>query len=243
MRGNRNIGQGQPTCRPTTRSRPRRHRRIALAPAARPADALDLLEQFGTPQPVEESGEIYREGDPALYCYRVVSGLVRTVKLMEDGRRQVSEFLLPGDLLGFDAFDRHDFSAQAVGSAMLRRFPRRAVEALSEGNAAVARRLREMTAARLRTAHEQILLLGRKTASERIASFLLGMAQRARRDAQGRIALPSRADMADHLGLTLETVSRTLNELHRAGMILLARAMVELRDRNALARLAHETRH
>lgn len=219
---------------------------IALAAshaAARPADALDLLEQFGTPFAVEESGEIYREGDPALHCYRVVSGLVRTVKLMEDGRRQVSEFLLPGDLLGFDALDRHDFSAQAVGGAMLRRFPRRAVEALSEGNAAVARRLREMTAARLRQAHEQILLLGRKTASERIASFLLGMTQRASRDAQGRIALPSRADMADHLGLTLETVSRTLNELHRAGVVVLARAMVALRDRDALSRLAHETRH
>jgi CRP/FNR family transcriptional regulator, nitrogen fixation regulation protein len=215
--------------------------KAATAPTA--TDALDLLDQLGTAMRVGENGEIYAEGDPALYCYRVVSGLVRTVTLMEDGRRQISEFLMPGDLLGFDALDSHDNAAQAVGTVQLRRFPRPAVEALSEGNPAVARRLRQATAAKLREAHQQILLLGRKTASERIASFLLVMADRAGADTNGRIALPTRADMADHLGLTLETVSRTLNELHRAGMIKLARAMVEISDRPALAALALETRH
>jgi CRP/FNR family transcriptional regulator, nitrogen fixation regulation protein len=107
----------------------------------------------------------------------------------------------------------------------------------------LARRLRAATLDNLRKAREQILLLGRKTASERIASFLIAMAERGTRTASGHFALPSRADMADHLGLTLETVSRTLNHLHRAGTIHLARAMVSIRDEAGLASLAQETRH
>ena len=206
-------------------------------------DVLDVLERIGAVLKIAEDCEIYREGEPALYCYRVLSGVVRTVKLMDDGRRQVSEFLLPGDLLGFDALDQHDFSAEAVSGTVLRRFTRQSVEALSEHNTALGRRLRAATSANLRKAHEQILLLGRKTASERIASFLLQMADRTPTDAKGRIALPSRADMADHLGLTLETVSRTLNLLHRAETIQLARALVAIRDRAALIHLARDPRH
>ena len=103
---------------------------------------------------------------------------MRTVKLMEDGRRQIGEFLMAGDLLGFDALDTYDFAAEAVSDVVLRRYPRRMVDALAESNVALARRLRDMTAISLRMAHSRLVLLGRKTASERIASFLLEMAER-----------------------------------------------------------------
>src|SRR5262245_19330979 len=95
-------------------------------------DALDLLEQFGTTLSVARDREVHGQGDPTAYCYRIVSGCVRTVKLMEDGRRQIGEFLMAGDLLGFDAIGTCDFAAEAVSDVVLRRYPRRAVDALSD---------------------------------------------------------------------------------------------------------------
>ena len=112
------------------------------------------------------------------YCYRILSGCVRMVKLMEDGRRQIGEFLMAGDLLGFDTLATYDFAAEAVTDVVLRRYPRRMVDALAESNLALARRLRDMTSVSLRQAHGRMVLLGRKTASERIATFLLEMAER-----------------------------------------------------------------
>ena len=111
-------------------------------------------------------------------CYRILSGCVRMVKLMEDGRRQIGEFLMAGDLLGFDALGTYDFAAEAVSDAVLRRYPRRMVDALAESNVALTRRLRDLTSISLRTAHARLVLLGRKTATERIATFLLEMAER-----------------------------------------------------------------
>ena len=117
--------------------------RSAITPASR--DALDLLEQFGTTISVHADREIHGQGDAAAYCYRIVTGCVRTVKLMEDGRRQIGEFLMAGDLLGFDALDTFDFAAEAVSDVTLRRYPRRMVDALAESNVALTRRLRDMT--------------------------------------------------------------------------------------------------
>src|SRR6476659_3562626 len=94
-------------------------------------DALDLLEQFGTTMSVQHDREIHGQGDRADWCYRIVSGCVRMVNLMEDGRRQIGEFLMAGDLLGFDTLGTYDFSAEAVSEVVLRRYPRRMVDALA----------------------------------------------------------------------------------------------------------------
>jgi CRP-like cAMP-binding protein len=154
---------------------------------------------------------------------------------MEDGRRQVGEFLFPGDLFGCEALDTHDFSAEAVTPVTLRRFALRDVEALADRDLDVARRLRELTARRLRAGREHMVLLGRKTASERIASFLLKMAERISLGGQSHLELPmSRSDMGDYLGLTIETVCRRLTQLRQDGTITVKGAVIAICNRKAL---------
>jgi CRP/FNR family nitrogen fixation transcriptional regulator len=221
-------------------------RRSAIPPlmpnAAR--DALHLLDQFGTTISIQREQEIYGQGEPASSCYRVLSGCVRLVKLMEDGRRQIGEFLMAGDLLGFDELETHDFAAEAVSDVVLRCYSRRMVETLAESNIALARRLRDLTSVSLRIAHTRLLLLGRKMASERIATFLLEMTERLPQSRARMLDLPmSRTDMADHLGLTIETVCRVLAHLRRDGSIVIERSCIEIRDPVALQQMASEPRH
>jgi len=211
---------------------------------ARIASAGGALDALGTTVTVRKDVEIYSQGDAARHCYQIVSGCVRTVKLMEDGRRQVGEFLLPGDWFGCEALEEHDFAAEAVTPVVLRRFPRHALETLAERDARLGRLLFAIVARELRRARGQVVALGRKTACERIAEFLLQMTQRMAKDKTGAIALPmSRTDMADHLGLTIETVCRTLAVLRRAGAISLSRANLLVRDPVALLAVGCATRH
>jgi CRP-like cAMP-binding protein len=207
--------------------------------------ALNLLEDLGTTIMVRRDQEIYAQDAPAEYYYQVIRGSVRTVRLMADGRRQVSEFLLPGEVFGFDALDQYDFAAEALEEGLIRRFPRRRVEALAGENAALSQQLRQLVSRKLQQAHERMLLLGRMTASERIASFLLQLADRVPARAAGRIDLAmSRRDIADYLGLTIETVSRTLTMLKADGTIrMIKKCWVEILDRAALTAMASEPRH
>ena len=211
---------------------------------ASPRDALDLLEQFGATVSVQRDQEIHGQGEEATSCYRILRGCVRMVKLMEDGRRQIGEFLMAGDLLGFDALETHDFAAEAVSDVVLRRYPRRAVDTLAERNPALARRLRDLTSVSLRMAHMRLLLLGRLTASERIATFLLEMAERLPRTTARVMEMPmGRTDIADHLGLTIETVCRVLAHLRRDETIAIERSTIEIRDSAGLQQMASEPRH
>jgi CRP/FNR family transcriptional regulator, nitrogen fixation regulation protein len=222
-------------------------RSISAMPALRPLptrDALDLLEQFGTTVSVPRDREIHGQGDQAAWCYRVISGCIRVVNLMEDGRRQISEFLMAGDTLGFDALETYDFAAEAVSDVVVRRYPRRMVDALAERNITLARRLRDVTSTSLRVAHARLVLLGRKTASERIATFLIEMFDRLPQARANVVDLPmSRTDMADHLGLTIETVCRVLAHLRREGTIAINRACITICDAVALQQMASEARH
>lgn len=212
---------------------------IPSAPAS-----LAALEDLASTISVRKDDEIYAQGDAARHCYRILSGCVRTVKLMEDGRRQVNEFLLPGDWFGLEALAEHDFAAEAVSSAVLRRYPRRNVDGLADRDPAIGRWLLELATRQLRGARDRMVTLGRKTASERIAGFLLEMAQRMPRDRNGVVDLPmSRGDIADHLGLTIETVCRSLAQLRREGTIALTRSRLAVRDRPTLQGLASATRH
>lgn len=213
----------------------------AIQPS-RTTDPLDLLAGSGTTVQLPRDGELYAQGDRADYCYRIVSGCLRTVKLMEDGRRQVGAFLLAGDYLGFDELDTHDFAAQAVTKVVVQRYRRREVEALADRHPSLARRLRELAAADLRAAYDRMLLLGRKTASERIATFLLELA--GRQGGASRVTLPmGRIDMADHLGLTVETVCRMLTHLRHEGVVTITLGSVELRSPAALRHMAADLRH
>jgi CRP/FNR family transcriptional regulator, nitrogen fixation regulation protein len=229
-----------------TTAQPSRATGFRVIPGGKAADPLDLLAGYGMTITLPRDRELHAQGDRADFCYRIVSGCVRTLKLMEDGRRQVGGFLLAGDCLGFDALDTHDFAAQAVTDVVLRRYRRRETEALMERHASLARVLREMAARELRAAYDRILLLGRKTASERIATFLLEMAARQGDGSPAgyKVALPmSRTDIADHLGLTVETVCRMMTHLRREGTIAIEPGQVELLCPAALQHMAADPRH
>ncbi len=198
-------------------------------------DVLEGLDSKATTITVARDEEIVAQDDPATYCYLILSGCVRTVQLMEDGRRQVAEFLFAGDLFGCEALETHEFGAEAVSPVTLRRYARRDLELLADQDREVGRRLRELTARRLRAGRDHMVLLGRKTASERIASFLLKMAEHSSPDGQSLITLPmNRTDMGDYLGLTIETVCRRLTQLRQDGTITTRGGMIAILDRRAL---------
>jgi CRP-like cAMP-binding protein len=208
---------------------------MAMPSAGPRGHVLEALEPRGIAMQAERNEEIVAQDETATHCYLIVTGCVRTAQLMEDGRRQVGEFLFAGDLFGWEALDTHDFSAEAVTPVTLRRYARRDVEALADQDRDVARRLREISARRARSGREHMVLLGRGTASERIAAFLLNMAERLAQDGRSRIELPmSRSDMGDYLGLTIETVCRRLTQLRHDGTIMVKGATIAIRDRGAL---------
>jgi CRP/FNR family nitrogen fixation transcriptional regulator len=202
--------------------------------AAEQLDELVALEQLGTRLTFPRNQEIFAEGDDAKHWYRVVSGMVRICKLLADGRRHIAEFRVAGEFFGFEAVREHGHFAEAVDHVVLMRYPRAALERLAEQRPGFARRLREVAVAGLVAAHGRMLQLGRMTAGERVASFLLDLAERL--DRQKAIDLPmSRYDIADYLGLTIETVSRVLSGLRRNGTIAIPNVhRIELLDRTAL---------
>jgi CRP-like cAMP-binding protein len=207
-------------------------------------DALDLLEPFGCTVMVRRAQVIYQHGDRTEFCWRILSGCVRTVKSMEDGRRQIDEFLWPGDLLGLDDLETYYSDAEAVTEVTLRRYTRSVIETQAQSHAGLALLLRVTVIAHLRSAHRQMILLGRKTAVEKIASFLLDMDRRSPTANNRLVELPmSRTDIADHLGLSIETVCRNLVHLQHEGTVAIQRSGVELRDRSALLDLACEAWH
>jgi CRP/FNR family transcriptional regulator, nitrogen fixation regulation protein len=162
--------------------------------------------------------EIYGEKEPADYVYQVKSGAVRSYKLLCDGRRQIGAFHLAGDIFGLENGSEHRFTAEAIVDTTVRLIRRQSLDLVAESDVLVARNLLSMTANNLQHAEDHMLLLGRKTSLERVAAFLIEMDKRL--TAAGVIALPmSRRDIADYLGLTLETVSRALSRLHELGIL------------------------
>jgi CRP-like cAMP-binding protein len=195
------------------------------------------LDRIGTPLTLKRGETVFYEGDPADAYYKVVSGAIRSCKLLADGRRQIGQFFLAGDLFGLGVGATCLFSAEAVTDAVLVRYARQQVDRLVGEAPAVGRCLLLVAARHLTAAHQQMLLLGRKTAEERIASFLLAMAEHSGGDL---FLLPmTRADIADYLGLTIETVSRTFTQLRHDGLIALrGTSEVAIADRDALEDIA-----
>ncbi len=197
------------------------------------ASAIELM---GAAMAFARNAEIYGENEPADFLYKVLSGTVRTYKVLNDGRRQIGDFYLPGDLFGLETGAEHTFSAEAITDAKVLVIKRSAVMALAARDNDVARQLWALTGLELDRVQGHILLLI-KTARERVAAFLLEMADRIH--AGNDVELPmSRQDIADYLGLTIETVSRTLTQLEGAHAIALPTSRhIVLRDRSILKRL------
>jgi CRP-like cAMP-binding protein len=228
----RNQTMSTPAMRAVTVTPPARAARLASA-----ANDFDVLDHIGSRMVLRRNQPLFHEGDEADNIYRVISGAIRTSRVMPDGRRYVADFLFPGDFIGLNEHHVRTVAAEALCDAILIRCSRRQFELHLDENRCLGRMILTILSGGLSSAQERMLLLGRKTAAERVASFLLMMAARRGSD---RIELPmTREDIADYLGLTIETISRTIS-LFKAKNIIktLAATTIVVQNRNALEDLA-----
>lgn len=193
------------------------------------------IELMGASMSFKKDVEIYGENEPADYVYKLVSGTARSYQILNDGRRQIQGFYFPGDIFGLEAGAEHASSAEAMSDVTVLVVRRSAILAAATRDSDVARQLWAYTSRELNHARNHAMLLV-KTAQERVASFLLQLADRF---AGNSVELPmSRQDIADYLGLTIETVSRTLTQFQDdAAIELPSSRRVVLRNRLALNNL------
>jgi len=208
----------------------------SIARSAPVRGGIGAIETMGSQMKFSANAEIFGEDEPAEYVYKVVTGAVRTYKILNDGRRQISGFYLPGDIFGLEIGKEHQCSAEAINGVTVLVVRRSAIVSLAERDCEAARELWSFTGRELRRVQEHMLLLV-KSAQQRVASFLLEMSKRLA--ATDAIELPmSRQDIADYLGLTIETVSRTMTQLVSEQTIVLPSSRrIVLRNAGALRRL------
>lgn len=179
-----------------------------------------LPDVAGAPVTVTRGEGFFSEGTAAAEVFRLVSGSARLVKLMNSGRRQICEFLMPGDFLGLTSDDEHQFSAEALEDSIALRFPRGVIEARITADADFAHDVRMRAAKGLNNAYDRMLFLCHRPATARVAWFLLSTRLQAAPGAPGTFHLPmTRADIGDYLGMALETASRAFTQLKRMGAI------------------------
>lgn len=201
----------------------------------------DALDAIGVTLSAEKGDSVFDEGEPAEHYFQVLSGTVCVYKLMEDGKRQIVALALPGDFFGFGSGELYDFSAEAITEARIRRFSRARAAALICSDAALGSRLFAIVRDQLVAAQQRLVLLGRKSAKARVASFLLMLSARRRiAPSSPDIDLDmSRSDIADYLGLALETVSRILSQLRETQVIDLPSPQhIMVRNPDALREIA-----
>ncbi|MDH7791937.1 CRP/FNR family transcriptional regulator [Ochrobactrum sp. AN78] len=216
-------------------------RRMAVCSALDDGD-LGALEAIMTSKKLDANEMLVEEGDPKRRVFSLTSGMLRIYTSLPDGRRQIAGFLVPGDYLGLADDDVYSQSAEAVVPSVLCAFSSKEMEALMVSFPKLRERLHQMTREALRTARDNQLVLGRLAPVEKLASFLLVLAARAekRGDRANLVHLAmNRTDIADYLGLTIETVSRSFTKLKTQGLIQLLDAnTVEILSRRSLAAVA-----
>ena len=205
-------------------------------------DVLGALDRTGIPLLIPQNQTIFSEGEPVDHAYKIVGGVVRLCKHLPDGRRQIAQFLFPGDYFSFVTIGDHGLSAEAVVDVSLLSFSQERIERLCRDNPNLRSRLFQMLSQRVCDIQNHLTVVGRQTAKERVAAFLLLLADRL--DA-GRtsITIPmNRQDIGDYLSLTMETVSRTLSRLKAARMITIPdQHRLELQNIDGLRALADGT--
>jgi len=198
---------------------------------------LGSSRRIGIVRSYPRKGQIIREDDPADHVYEVVSGTVCTTRMLREGRRQIAGFYFAGDICGLESKKKHSVAVEAITNAKVRIFKKRALTALVSSNPEVADRLLALTTRELARKQDHLLHLVSTTAEERIISFLIEMVQRASPREDNLIHLPmARRDIADYLGLTLETVSRTLWDFERRGAIEILGRSIVLRNHSTNGR-------
>ena len=188
--------------------------------SAAAAEDQKLLHRIGSKIHFGRGETIFNEGDAADYAYKVVSGAVRLCKHMADGRRQIAQFLFPGDFFSFMELTEHSFTAEAVNDVVLLCYPQRQIERLGEERLSLRKSFAALLTRRVREIQNHLVMLGRQTAKEKVASFLLLIVEHTSREHGGLVEVPmSRQDIADYLGLTIETVCRVLSAMKREGVL------------------------
>jgi len=197
-------------------------RAFSVCGSLEPRD-LDRLDAIAERLSVKAGDSLIRQDDPAVHVFNITSGSVRVQKLLPDGRRQITGFLFAGDFVGLATGHDYAFSAEAIEDVTLCRFRKSDYRALVRDLPQLEAALLDRANHELAAAQNQMLLLGRKTAQERVASFLLDLpADPVQPRAEGLVRLPmTRAEIADYLGLTIETVSRVFTRLKTTGAIRL----------------------
>lgn len=197
-----------------------------------------LLRRLGKTRTFEAGEIVFWEGDKADKYFLVANGVLRGCKLMSDGRRQISRFVFAGDLMAHSSTAQYPYTAEAVTPVTLLALPRTAFDDQAEESACLRRLIHQSLLGELHDTQDQVLLLGRMTATERVFHFLRSLAERTSAEAgpADAIELPmSRADIADFLGLTIETVSRVLSRFKREGKItMLGHNRIIFRNRDDL---------
>lgn len=208
--------------------------------AALDPDELDALNAISEKAAFAAKETLFLQGDAADAVYNVTSGMLRLYKLLPDGRRQIVGFLLPGDFVGLSLSERYGFSADAIDRVSACRFDRMAFVRFVDVKSHLLRRLHEAATHELTVAQDHMVLLGRRSAEEKVAAFLLSMRERLRRLGGSSVNIPlpmTRQDLADHLGLTLETVSRVVSRLARDRVVLVVPDGLRILDAPRLERL------
>ena len=206
---------------------------------ANPKIPFQSLDSLAVQMHCARGQEIYKEDSQVECWYRIASGVARRFSTRSDGKRQIVDLLLPGDIFGFGARGKHHFAVEAIadGTVVLR-YPRSRLEALADSDGRIARELRDAACEAMARLQLLILNLGETTAEEKVGHFLVRMAQRLGGVPADQLVLPmSREDIADYLALSVETVSRSLTQLKRRGLIrLTGTRQITILDRNALAK-------
>lgn len=209
--------------------------------AALEPEELRELDALAHPASFKSKQTLFLEGDDAANTYNITEGAVRLYKMLSDGRRQIVGFALPGDFLGLTLGEKHRYSADTIGEVRLCRFPRTGFLKMVGEKPHLLRRLHDFAGNELNMAQDQMALLGRLTAEEKIATFIVGMRARWTRLEGPSVTVPlpmTRQDIADYLGLTIETVSRGFARLTREKRIINVPDGVRLIDAKSLESLA-----
>jgi CRP/FNR family nitrogen fixation transcriptional regulator len=196
------------------------------------------LHAAGTVVQVPEGREIFAEGDDSDVFYRVISGVVRSCRFLSDGRRQIAAFHTAGEVFGFELDEARQLAAEAVGDCALICYRRRSIEAMARKDEKISRQLLQYAMQNMMQARGHSLLLARRGAAEKVAAFLLDWQARSSRKNVIHLAM-TRQEIADYLALTIETVSRSLSQLERDGVIALPNTReLRLLNTEALERMA-----
>ncbi|BAM88408.1 nitrogen fixation regulation protein FixK [Bradyrhizobium oligotrophicum S58] len=191
------------------------------------------FEQLSRRVSFETCATVFAQEDTSSCFYNLLDGVMRLYKLLPDGRRQIVGFVLPGDFVGMTTEQRHGFSADAIGPITVCQFAKVPFSRFAEDKPNLLRRMNELAVQELNHARDHMVLLGRRSAEEKVATFLVSWRDRLveLRGPSNIVPLPmSRQDIADYLGLTIETVSRTFTKLEREGIIAILPGGVSLRD-------------